>query len=531
MPLLEQRRQQLDNIVKQMIANKESDSNIQWVVNDFVNKYKNELVVTNQSNEKKPNYFQRVLQGWTEGAKNIVSGIQESAEDVQAGIEKGGSVGGIQADIGAIRGGLRTVGEVAKQAFTPIVEAPGIKQGLEVIGTGISKIPGVDWIAEKVNEFAETNPKLAKDLQNVIDIALLGAGKTVEKPAQQAIGKTSGKIATKLEEKVVNQSYQEALNIIKPTLSKAEKEAALSVGRGVVKNKILPRIYETITLAPSKTEQAIAKVVQGVVSKSKNAIDNISAIRNKISELANKVETGLKNNNTIFNNNQIKSALNSVKEESKIVFGSDKTLQNSYNAVIDEMMKQLGKTKNDLGGLLKARQNFDKVIQQKFPKLFDNLAGDSVKANAVLDVRRAVNDFIATKLPEGNIYKNLLKEESLMYQGIKNISNKTASLVDTSAVKKAMAVLRQNPLTSFATGGILTFGAMSGLLTNPVVLGGLVLGGSVKLGKTVITSKLLKQELIKVLKVLEKSGQKEGVNAIQAIVDILPAGISELKDK
>jgi len=40
--LTEQRRQQLDGIVKQMIDNKESDSNIQFVVSDFSEKYGNE---------------------------------------------------------------------------------------------------------------------------------------------------------------------------------------------------------------------------------------------------------------------------------------------------------------------------------------------------------------------------------------------------------------------------------------------------------------------------------------------------------
>jgi hypothetical protein len=37
--LSEQRRQQLDGIVHQMIQSKESDSNIQFVVDDFKHKY------------------------------------------------------------------------------------------------------------------------------------------------------------------------------------------------------------------------------------------------------------------------------------------------------------------------------------------------------------------------------------------------------------------------------------------------------------------------------------------------------------
>jgi len=43
MPLSEQRRKQLDGIVQQMVSNKESDQNIQFVVNDFKSKYENEI--------------------------------------------------------------------------------------------------------------------------------------------------------------------------------------------------------------------------------------------------------------------------------------------------------------------------------------------------------------------------------------------------------------------------------------------------------------------------------------------------------
>jgi len=179
----------------------------------------------NQSTEKQPNYFKRVGSEYMQGAKNIISGIQESAQEVEAGRQNQNYVAGnIQSTVGALRGGLRTAGEVAKQAFTPIVEAPGIKQGLEYAGEKISELPGVQWIGTKISEFAEANPKLAKDLQNVLDIAILGTGKTVEKPIQEAVGKTSGKIVTNLEQKVVKQSYQEALDIIKPTLNKVEKE-------------------------------------------------------------------------------------------------------------------------------------------------------------------------------------------------------------------------------------------------------------------------------------------------------------------
>ena len=60
MPLPETRRQQLDNIVKQMLSNKESDKNIQAVVNDFVSKYQNESI---SQNSQKVDTFLGIKQG------------------------------------------------------------------------------------------------------------------------------------------------------------------------------------------------------------------------------------------------------------------------------------------------------------------------------------------------------------------------------------------------------------------------------------------------------------------------------------
>lgn len=60
MPLSEQRRKQLDSIVSQMSSNKESDKNIQTVVNDFKSKYENE-------NQPKQEGFLKSL------AKNVAS--------------------------------------------------------------------------------------------------------------------------------------------------------------------------------------------------------------------------------------------------------------------------------------------------------------------------------------------------------------------------------------------------------------------------------------------------------------------------
>lgn len=441
---------------------------------------------------------------------------------IETGLQLAGQGAGLVFDIG---------GEALKSVIDKIPEA--IKQPIEEIGTDILHSPlgqaGIKAISMGVDVYKDWkigNPRAARDLESIVNIGmLLPTGRVAKAVGEEALavtGEIAGKAATGLEKGLAKQAFEETLEIIKPKLTVTKKAIALEKGKGVVTQKILPRKFETITLAPTKAEQEMAKTVTGIVSKAKNPIDNIEAIRNEIAVVAQRVEEGLKNNNTIFNKIQLKTALNTAKEESRVVFGTDKTLQNSYNSVVDEMMRQVNKTSGNLSGLLQARKNFDNIIEQKFPKLLSNPVGDAAKQNAVLDVRRTVNNFIEEKLPTGNIFKEELRKQKLMYDAIKNISQKTASMVDASAVKKVMTALRQNPLVAGVTGGILTYGALMGMFSNPLVIGTLLLGGTFKLGKMIITAKILRQVLVSVLRFLEKTGKTVDAKSIQEIINQLP---------
>jgi len=470
---------------------------------------------------------------FSEGAERESLGQQTRGETVLQAVGQGS---GLVFDFG---------GELLSSAIKLIpdfIKDPLKEKGKEILDTPIGQA-GINAISKGVGVYEEWksgNPRAAANLESAVNIGLLlpGAkgGQVAGEAGLKATGKVAGKVATSAEKRLSKQLVDEALDVIKPQLTKLEKQQALEAGRGTVSSKILPRKFEKVSLLPSKQELKIAEELKGVVKKSKNPIDNISAIDQEIGKLARLTETGLVNNNTIFNKNHLKAFLNKTKEESRVVFGTDKALQNSYDAVIDEMIKQSTKTKGNLGGLLEARKNFDNVINQKFPKLLSSPVGDVTKKNAVLDVRRAVNEFIESKLPEGNQFKELLKKQTLMYQGRKNIAKKTASLVDSSITKRAMSALRQNPLVGGITGGILTFAALTGLLSNPLVLGTLVLGGSVKFGKSVITSKTLKRILIEAANAIEngskKLGSKEGASALRQIADKIqdaPMGLS-IKD-
>jgi len=131
--------------------------------------------------QPKPNYVQRVGADFSQIGQDIVSGIQESAKTIETGSP-------LEAAGGAIRAGLRTVGGVARGAFTPIFEAPGIKQLTEKVAETITSIPEARNLISWATDLAKKNPQAAKDLQNVVDIATLGLGGAFEKPLIREAG-------------------------------------------------------------------------------------------------------------------------------------------------------------------------------------------------------------------------------------------------------------------------------------------------------------------------------------------------------
>ena len=177
---------------------------------------------------KEPGYFSRVGGEYKKAGENIVSGIQKSSEQMQQGQQQGGLKGLGTFLSGTARAAARTVGGVAQAAFAPITEAPIVKPALEKAGEAISNIPGVTSVAQKGMELARKHPEIAKDIQNIVDTATLGIGKTAEKPLAEA-----GKIAGEKGVKKISSIFEKAAE--KSVTRTAEKETAL------ITEKIMPK--------------------------------------------------------------------------------------------------------------------------------------------------------------------------------------------------------------------------------------------------------------------------------------------------
>lgn len=234
------------------------------------------------ANASDPNYFQRVGQQFKEGAESVISGIKEGASQ----LEQGNPLGGIRA-------GLRTAGAVAETAFSPILEAPLIKPLTEKVAEKVLSNEKISGVVSQATDFAKKNPTAAKDIQNIIDIATLGYGKTAEAPLSKElklIGKDisqATKVALTPSEASVQNKVVELFNkSIKPTakktLGQGEKyeNDVLSALKTIKANADQLNIEDaTGEIITGRTPQTINELAQGLDQTKKlvfNQYDNLA---------------------------------------------------------------------------------------------------------------------------------------------------------------------------------------------------------------------------------------------------------------
>lgn len=413
------------------------------------------------------------------------------------------------------------VKETLKAVTPDEIEDKIKKKGVEFLQSDSGKVAlnAIAKGASSYQEWRKKNLRAAKNIEAVFNIAeivpVLKGGKAFN-TFKEGIENVAEKVTKK---KIVGEASRDTLDIVKPKLTTKQKAEAIEVGRGQKKGGIKGEI----SIKESKTDLRVAKAVDEIVDKKNDPFKNIELIDKEIGKVAVGVEEAVKKNNVIFNKKQLRSFLNKTKEDSRVVFGSEKALENNYDSIIDEFVRISNKEKGDLEGLLRARKNFDKVMNQKFPNVFDKIGGDSVRSNAILDVRISANNFIADKLPTGNPFKEKLRLQSDMFTAKKNIANNATSLVDTTRVSRALDTIKKHPAISVVSaagiGAGISSGSLVGLLTNPIVLGGVLAGGTVKLGKEIVTRKSLRNSLFIFLRNAQRElNQNEKAN-IQGLID------------
>lgn len=240
---------------------------------------------------------------------------------------------------------------------------------------------------------------------------------------------------------------KDAWEVIKPNLSKTEKVTKLMSGQAKEQG-----LLKEVVLKPTQQELKIAKAVENIVSPKKSFVENIYAVKQEIAKEADNVIKGLEKNNTIYPQKELNAVLNRI--EKPISVKADPILNNYYDLAREKFLEFASKEKGNLSGLLKARKNFDSWIEKEIPKIWDDPKMSGLN-KALKDMRMGANDFIASKLPTGNVFKESLQKQSLMFDALYNIATKNYKEVGTNVIQRT---LQKNPTLKaglkYGAGGV-----------------------------------------------------------------------------
>lgn len=307
--LPEQKRKQLDGIVQQMIQNKEPDSNIRFVVDDFKNKYSVEhqpvevLKAEQKAAEKEANIglgkrFFKELPG---AATDVVLGsparlATSLAEGINTTIKTGGktSASGKTYDLPLLKPFESFQSEADRKA------KEGVSPMNNILSTGgKTVVAGLDTIG-----LTEGAMKAAPLVKQGISSARKGASAL-----------NNARNNTKI------------WNLIQPKLNSAEMADAVKSGQ-IVKSGLTRKI----TQVPNQEMVDVARQYL----KTTDPIKATSQMQKGIETEANAIRAGLKQSKAIWNKNELIGAINKV-EKPHLLSGD---VEKAFNKTLEAALKQ-----------------------------------------------------------------------------------------------------------------------------------------------------------------------------------------------
>lgn len=264
------------------------------------------------------------------------------------------------------------------------------------------------------------------------------------------LGSVAGGTSAQVRHKALTkQNFVE--DYVAPKATDAVRQEAIARGE-----LIDPTLLNKARLATSKRTTQLADSVRDVVKRGASTSQNVSAIRGKINQTDKAVEAYVKANKVPFNGNQLRTQLETGKDELELVFASDKNAEKTYDAVVRAFLKQIeGK---DTAGLLRARKDFDKLPAIRKLLNTDRI-GENARREIVLAVRESANKYTASLLPQSNTFRADLLKQHYMIEAVENIADKATGEV---GLNKLQLFAKKYPVGKVAIGAALGLGIAGG---------------------------------------------------------------------
>lgn len=355
--------------------------------------------------------------------------------------------------------GAGFIGDVGFEAVKALTPEPV----QEAVGGAVEAVAGsapVQGAMEAYGGFKEANPELAGNIEAVGNLATVIPGVAVVGKTAQLGGRAAVRGAEMAAEwagnaaRVARETVDSIPNPLAPDLGKEAMETVVIGPQGKKKtiaglersgapggfapdDSFLGKLAGADKYVPNQRDYEIAESVRGIVRKSNPPSKNIANINNKIAEVSETVvRPALRANPMPFNVATYANKLKAV--EMPDFIKTDESLARTYNIVRDRFIEVARRHPKTKEGLWDARKEIDQVIEQQFGAAGFNPDKYSALQKAILDMRRATNDFIAEGVPN-NAFQTGMRDMSNMYSARHNIALDNYALQNKDLLTKFAA--------------------------------------------------------------------------------------------
>jgi hypothetical protein len=365
--------------------------------------------------------------------------------------------------------GAKVAGEVAFGLpakmigrMVPDAQSAPIKAAAGKAVAAVVKTPRAQNVIGEARKFAADHPVAAANLGAAGNIAgtFLGAGtakeaSTLTQSGLKSSTKALAKVTTRNAERAAANELTKTLELTRPVLNKAEKEAALAAGRGQTGS-----ILKADTIVPDARDIERAAVVHDFIATARDENEAIQRINAIIATKSEVIKTGLKQSgDPIFNKSQLRSYIVKFAKspERQVLLAGDDAAKRAYEGILDTFMRVVDKHPKNVSGLLNARKEFDRIAEAGMKNVFGD-GVQSARKQAILDIRRLANEYIEDQIPVGDAMKAVLRQQTLLYEAAENIAARKARNVGTNRFTQ---FIKRHP-TATKIGGAAVGGTVLG---------------------------------------------------------------------
>jgi len=373
-------------------------------------------VLDDEEKSMLPEFLQQLGEDWVERTR-LVEESKKAYEEGKIGFGEyttqvaGKGVAGRVLDVagatisGAIDGvsfllpvTTELVANTVKTGWDMVLNTEAGKSATEALNEGI----------ESYEKWKEVNPQDAKTFESVVNIALVfapvkGRGKSSPVPSFE---KTANKIVESGRKSQHIKSIDNIQEMLYPNITSEMAKRTTEKG-----------VFRRATYLPTGRDIAIFNDVSKVpkLKTSRSPFYNLDKIQKEIGAEGRRLEALLQSSKIIFPRTEtIKNLTNKVEEllKTNTFIAGDKQISRTIQLNLEKAVEIINRHPSTPLGLLKARREFDSVLREQMPKVFDAKA-QTIATESSKVFRNAMNSMINEKVPSAFVNKSLMKQSNL----------------------------------------------------------------------------------------------------------------------